>query len=108
MAGLISLTLFLLLTVVISYYGYRRYARPGRVITQLNADHIEVPLVGVTPDAAGPGLLVTAVEYVQIGQHKLNVFRKRCPHAKLDAIGMSCRANVLFCLMPHTPPSLTA
>jgi tight adherence protein C len=64
MAGLISLTLFLLLTVVISYYGYRRYARPGRVITQLNADHIEVPLVGVTPDAAGPGLLVTAVEYV--------------------------------------------
>lgn len=35
MATLISLLLFAILTAVISYYGYRRYARPGRILEQV-------------------------------------------------------------------------
>ena len=66
MAGLISLALFLVLTAAIAYFGYRRYARPGRVMSQLTPDEVAVPLSGIGPDAAGPGLFVTAVE--QLGE----------------------------------------
>lgn len=64
MAELISLLLFIALTGSITYYGYRRYARPGRMLRQLSGEEVSIPLVGADPDAAGPGLLVSAVEYI--------------------------------------------
>lgn len=66
MAILISLTLFVVLMSAISYFGYRRYARPARVYQQLGGTQsFEMPSI----DQIGeddPGLIVRAFE--QIGE----------------------------------------
>jgi tight adherence protein C len=64
MAGLISLALFVALMAAISIYGYRRYARPGRVYEQLGA-----PAVMSNPSIdklseEDPGLLVNVIQEI--------------------------------------------
>jgi tight adherence protein C len=66
MAILVSLSLFILLMGAISYFGYRRYARPARVYEQLGgAQTFEMPSVDrLSPE--DPGLVVSIFE--QIGE----------------------------------------
>jgi len=64
MALLISLALFALLMVSITYFGYRRYARPARVYEQLGG-----PSTAAMPgidrrDEDDPGLVVRIIEQV--------------------------------------------
>jgi len=65
MAGLISLAFFAMLTTVITWYGYRRYVRPGRIF-----DHVGRPVLvsedTYEPANGGPRLLVRKVQ--QIGE----------------------------------------
>jgi len=66
MAILLPVLLFLVLMVAISYFGYRRYARPGRVYEQLGgAATFTLPSVE-HPDQADPGLAVRVIE--QLGE----------------------------------------
>ena len=61
MAILISLTLFVLLMSAISYFGYRRYARPGRVYEQLGgAQTFEMPSIDRLNED-DPGLVVRRI-----------------------------------------------
>jgi len=66
MAILLPVVLFLVLMAAISYFGYRRYARPGRVYEQLGgAATFTLPSVE-HPDQADPGLAVRVIE--QLGE----------------------------------------
>ena len=67
MAILISLTLFALLMSAISYFGYRRYARPGRAFEQLGGAQVfDMPGLDQT-GPEDPGLIVTVFQ--QIGEN---------------------------------------
>lgn len=67
MATLISVILFLSLTIVITYYGHRVYARPGRVHERLGEPLVVATMQGVvTPAQQQPGGLVRIVR--QIGE----------------------------------------
>jgi tight adherence protein C len=67
MAALISFALFAILMAAISIYGYRRYAKPGRVYEQLGGRAvISNPLVE-TISPGQPGLTVNVIE--QIGRN---------------------------------------
>jgi tight adherence protein C len=66
LATLISLGLFALLMVAITYFGYRRYARPGRVYEQLGG---QATFASPTMDGFGeqePGMVVRVIQ--QIGE----------------------------------------
>ena len=66
MAIVISLMLFLVLMSAITYFGYRRYARPGRVYEQLGGvQTFEMPALDRL-DEDDPGLVVSIFE--QIGE----------------------------------------
>jgi tight adherence protein C len=66
MALLIALLLFLALMVAISYFGYRRYARPARVYEQLGgAATFPMPTMD-TISGPAPGLTVRVIQ--QIGE----------------------------------------
>lgn len=61
---LIALLLFVLLMAAISYYGYRRYARPARVYEQLGGQAtFEMPDVSRVHDQE-PGLVVRVIQQV--------------------------------------------
>src|ERR1039457_6521945 len=65
MAALISLGLFVALMTAITIFGYRRYAKPGRVYEQLGGPVLGEPMLdGEGEDA--PGLLVSLLR--QIGE----------------------------------------
>ena len=65
MAALISLGLFAVLMTTISIYGYRRYAKPGRVYEQLGGPvDIGGSMLDGAPDA--PGVIVSLIR--QIGE----------------------------------------
>jgi len=67
MAALISFALFAILMAAISFYGYRRYAKPGRVYEQLGGRGIiSNPLVE-TISPGQPGLTINVIE--QIGRN---------------------------------------
>jgi tight adherence protein C len=67
MAALISFVLFAILMAAISVYGYRRYAKPGRVYEQLGGPAaISNPAIDKISDDE-PGLTVTVIE--QIGRN---------------------------------------
>jgi tight adherence protein C len=67
MAALISFALFAILMAAISFYGYRRYAKPGRVYEQLGGRAIiSNPLVE-TISPGQPGLTINVIE--QIGRN---------------------------------------
>ncbi len=64
MAILIAVVIFGALTAVIAYFGYRYYARPGRVYEQLGGP-ATLTLPGVdTRGTDEPGLFVTVIEQV--------------------------------------------
>jgi len=66
MAIAISIVLFLALTGAISYFGYRRYARPGGIFEQLGGKAtITMPVMDTVEDEEG-GLLVSLIQ--QIGE----------------------------------------
>jgi len=66
MAIAISVVLFLALTGAISYFGYRRYARPGGIFEQLGGKAtITMPVMDTVEDEEG-GLLVSLIQ--QIGE----------------------------------------
>lgn len=65
MAPLISIGLFALLMLGISYFGYNRYARPGRVFEQLGQPvNAPEPLVLDGTDQTEDGTLVSFLHYV--------------------------------------------
>jgi tight adherence protein C len=67
MAAFISFALFAILMAAISIYGYRRYAKPGRVYEQLGGPaEISNPVLDKRSDDE-PGLTVTVIE--QIGRN---------------------------------------
>jgi tight adherence protein C len=64
MAVLISLALFAILMASITYFGYRRYARPGRVFEQLGqAPALTMPTIDRLHDD-DPGLMVRIIETI--------------------------------------------
>src|ERR1051326_4588120 len=64
MAIVLSLILFFTLLGVITYFGYRRYARPARVYEQLGGEaNYSIPLVDQRSPAE-PGLAVKVFEIV--------------------------------------------
>src|ERR1700688_4492025 len=66
MAILITLVLFLILVMIITYLGYRYYARPGRLYQQLGGQ-AAFTMPGVDQiGAEEPGLVVSIIE--QIGE----------------------------------------
>ena len=66
MAILLSLLLFLILLGAISYFGYRRYARPGRVYEQLGGEAtFTTTMPG--PTAAGDGMIIKIIQ--NLGEH---------------------------------------
>ena len=65
MAILLSLFLFLILMAAIGYFGYRRYARPGRVYEQLGGEAtFSTPMVSHMD--AGDGMVVKVMQ--QLGE----------------------------------------
>jgi tight adherence protein C len=63
MAELISLGLFVALMTAISIFGYRRYAKPGRVYEQLGGPVAGDPLLGEAGEDA-PGFLVSLMRHI--------------------------------------------
>lgn len=64
MAIAISLVLFLALTGAISYFGYRRYARPGGIFEQLGGKAtVSMPVLNTVEEKEG-GLLVSLIQQV--------------------------------------------
>jgi tight adherence protein C len=63
MAILLSTLLFLVLMLAIGYFGYRRYARPGRVYEQLGGEAtFTTPTVGQMD--AGDGMVVRVIQHL--------------------------------------------
>jgi len=93
MAVLIPLALFLILTVSISYFGYRRYARPGQVYQQLGERAADgggnwtMPSVD-RPGSEQPGLIVRVME--QIGE-KIPVDPENARVTRLDLVAAGYR-----------------
>lgn len=95
MAGIIALSMFVLLATAISYYGYRHYARPGRIFEQvgtapLKAESDEV----VRGSPAGPGIIIRTIQ--SIGE--------KVPVAPQDA---SLMRRYLFAAGYRSPTALT-
>jgi len=93
MAILVPLALFVILMGSITYFGYRRYARPARVFEQLTPP--AVSSAWITPGidqrtAEEPGLLVRVIE--QIGE-KVPVDPDTARATRLDLIAAGYRAD---------------
>ena len=69
MAALISFGLFVVLMTVISIYGYRRYAKPGRVYEQLGGAANVGGSILEQPVEDAPGFLVSSIR--QLGERRL-------------------------------------
>lgn len=95
MAILVPLALFLILTLSISYFGYRRYARPARVYQQLGgtaaagAGRWTMPEVD-RASSEQPGLIVSVME--QIGE-KIPVDPETARVTRLDLIAAGYRSE---------------
>jgi len=91
MAILLSLVLFMVLLGAISYYGYRRYARPGRVYEQLGGTAtISNPTVDRADPDEEPGLAVWMVQ--QLGE-KLPVNAQDAAQIRLDLVAAGYRSE---------------
>src|SRR5947207_8757934 len=91
MAILLSFVLFLVLLGAISYYGYRRYARPGRVYEQLGGTAtISNPTVDRADPDEEPGLAVWMVQ--QLGE-KLPVNAQDAAQIRLDLVAAGYRSE---------------
>src|SRR5512135_3280257 len=63
MAILLSLLLFLVLMLAIAYFGYRRYARPGRVYEQLGGEATFTTPMTTETDSAD-GMVVRVIQHL--------------------------------------------
>ncbi len=66
MAGIISLGLFVLLMLTITWYGYRIYVRPGRFIEQVGGGGAAFETEPLEPLGSAPGFIVRTIR--QIGE----------------------------------------
>ncbi|MEK7404728.1 MAG: type II secretion system F family protein [Acidobacteriota bacterium] len=64
MESIIALTLFLFLMSAISYYGYRHYAKPGRIFEQIGGPAGEVETSRAYGAAGAAGLLIRTIRRV--------------------------------------------
>ena len=87
MAALISLGLFAALMTAITIFGYRRYAKPGRVYEQLGGPVAGDPLLGDVGEDA-PGLLVSLIR--QIGE-KVPISPQDAGDAKHELVAAGIR-----------------
>jgi tight adherence protein C len=87
MAALISLGLFVLLMTTISIYGYRRYAKPGRVYEQLGGP---ADIGGSMLDGAvdAPGVMMSLIR--QIGE-KIPISPEDAGDAKRELVAAGIR-----------------
>src|SRR5947209_10238472 len=91
MAILLSLLLFALLLGAISYFGYRRYARPGRVYEQLGGTAtLTMPSVDKVHPDEEPGLAVWVVQ--QIGE-KMPINPRDAVDIRRDLIAAGYRSE---------------
>src|SRR5437016_1444047 len=91
MAILLSFLLFVVLLGAISYFGYRRYARPGRVYEQLGGTAtLAVPSIDRLDPNEEPGLAVWVVE--QIGE-KMPVNPQDAVELRRDLIAAGYRSE---------------
>ena len=78
MAGLLTLLLFLLLLTAIAYYGYRYYARPGRIMEQVGGPAIALAPHELAPH--GPGVVIQTIrrigEKVPISPQEASITRR--------------------------------
>ena len=64
MAGFISLGLFALLALTITWYGYRIYVRPGRIFEQVTGAGGAVATEGLVPETTVPHVIIRTVRLV--------------------------------------------
>ncbi len=86
MAALISLGLFVALMTAITIFGYRRYAKPGRVYEQLGGPALGDPMLEGSEDT--PGFLVDVIR--QIGE-KLPISPQDLGAAKHELVAAGIR-----------------
>ncbi|HLK19076.1 MAG TPA: type II secretion system F family protein [Bryobacteraceae bacterium] len=89
MAALISLGLFVALMIAITVFGYRRYAKPGRVYEQLGGPVAGDPLLGEAVEDA-PGLVVSLIR--QIGD-KIPISPQDAGDAKHELVAAGFRGD---------------
>jgi tight adherence protein C len=87
MAALISLGLFVALMTAITIFGYRRYAKPGRVYEQLGGPVAGDPLLGEVGEEA-PNFLVSLIR--QIGE-KVPISPRDAGDAKHELVAAGIR-----------------
>ena len=87
MAALISLGLFVALMTAITIFGYRRYAKPGRVYEQLGGPAAGDPLLGDVGEEAS-GFLVSLIR--QIGE-KVPISTQDAGDAKHELVAAGIR-----------------
>lgn len=88
MAALISLGLFVLLMIAITVYGYRRYAKPGRVYEQLGGPVSAGTSVMDGPAEDVPGLIVSWMR--KLGE-KIPIAPQDADHAKRELVAAGIR-----------------
>jgi tight adherence protein C len=99
MAALISVAFFLAILGVVSIYGYRRYARPGRFIEQVGSAAITMPAVDkVTPDEQ-PGL---AVRIAQTIGEQVPISPEDATAARLDLVAAGFRSEQALAILYGT------
>jgi len=92
MAGLISFALFALLMIAISYYGYRRYARPARFYERLGepvvtAGSTALQQIGPPP----PGWIVKVIQLVG---EKVPISPQEASSVRRDLIAAGYRSEI--------------
>jgi tight adherence protein C len=88
MAALISFGLFVVLMTAITVYGYRRYAKPGRVYEQLGGPASAGTSVIGGPAEDLPGVVVSLIR--QLGE-KIPVAPQDADHAKRELVAAGIR-----------------
>src|SRR5437660_12007503 len=95
MAILLAFALFAILMAAISYFGYRRYARPARVYEQLGGQATyAMPTLDKT-SAEEPGLAVWVIQ--QIGE-KIPMNPENAWAIRRDLIMPGCRSDKALAL----------
>lgn len=91
MAELVALLLFISLAGSITYYGYRKYARPARFAEQLGSPiAVQMPQVDKLTEQESPGLVVSVLE--QIGE-KVPISPADAGLAKRDLMSAGYRSD---------------
>jgi tight adherence protein C len=93
MAALISLTLFALLMMAISYFGYRRYARPARIYERLGEPVVSAGAVALQP--SGPPPPGWIVKVIQLVGEKVPISPQEATSVRRDLISAGYRSDMV-------------